>query len=129
MIFRNRAPASSRGFSLLELMGGVVIFVIGAFILSGGCSLLTRKYMNPVYLERATTEATTFAASQGWVLKGTPACSTAEIDDRWPCTLTLEDGRHETILCAGDYFGLETGCIMSTPYVTGRGRGVVNASN
>lgn len=119
----------SRGLTLIEMIAALAVVAVLVFLFGGGCNLLTRKIMNPVYLERAQGEALKFATAQGWVLKGSPVCSTVEIDERYPCTLTLDGDRIETLLCAADYFGLESGCIPSTPYVTGRGRGVVNTGN
>lgn len=121
----NVSSRRQRGASLLEVLCLVVGVVFLLFATCGGCSLLERKVLNQTWQRRAVEEATTFAAEQAWTYTGAPSCSTSAVDGRFPCTLTLGDGRVESLLCAGDALGLEHGCIIATPFVTGARRAAV----
>lgn len=120
-----RSRSKSRGFTLVEVLAGlaILIVVMGAlFAVCGGFSVVRRSVTNKTHIERAVSEAKTFAAGLGYKLQGEPVCSTEELDGRYPCTLTLEGGKPESVLCAGDYWAVEHGCVLSTPFVAGKAR-------
>lgn len=115
----------SRGVTLVEVLAGLAILVVvlGAlFTVCGGLGIVKRSVTNKTHLERAVSEAKTFAKGLGYTLQGEPMCNTEEIDGRYPCTLTLASGRSESLLCAGDYWAVEHGCVISTPFVAGKAR-------
>lgn len=120
-----RSRKHSRGFTLLELLVGLaIVVVIGAVLFAscGGLGIIKRSITNKTHLERAAAEAKTFAKGLGYVLQGEPMCNTEEVDGRYPCTLTLEGGKTESLLCAGDYWAIEHGCVISTPFIAGKAR-------
>ena len=107
-----------RGFSLAEMMA--VLAIVGIFatlLISGlgaGCVTTSARETS------AETNAKAFAAKMSWAVKGV-ACSGMDSDQDGyaSCTVSLEDGKSQAILCGYNRafapLGQNTSCKLATP--------------